>query len=85
MATMTATKEEVRLRVQDLIMEILVALAVEDDTTDEEVSVLETDMTEVATLIVESLGLEILTVDNEDGNKFTASCEILESELADED
>jgi hypothetical protein len=85
MATMTATKEEVRLRVQDLIMEILVALAVEDDTTDEEVSVLETDMTEVATLIVESLGLEILTVDNEDGTKFTASCEILESELTDED
>jgi len=36
MATMTATKEEVRLRVQDLIMEILVALAVDDDTTDEE-------------------------------------------------
>jgi hypothetical protein len=66
-------------------MEILVALAVEDDTTDEEVSVLETDMTEVATLIVESLGLEILTVDNEDGTKFTVSCEILESELADED
>lgn len=66
-------------------MEILVALAVEDDTTDEEVSVLETDMTEVATLIVESLGLEIMTVDNEDGTKFTASCEILESELTDED
>ena len=75
MATMTATKEEVRLRVQDLIMEILVALA----------AVFETDMTEVATLIVESLGLEILTVDNESGTKFTASCEILESELADED
>ena len=85
MATMTATKEEVRLRVQDLIMEILVALAVDDDTTDEEVAVFETDMTEVATLIVESLGLEILTVDNEIGTKFTASCEILESELADED
>ncbi len=85
MATMTATKEEVRLRVQDLIMEILVALAVDDDTTDEEVAVFETDMTEVATLIVESLGLEILSVDNEGGTKFTASCEILESELADED
>jgi len=42
-------------------------------------------MTEVATLIIESLGLEILTVDNEGGTKFTASCEILESELADED
>ena len=85
MATMTATKEEVRLRVQDLIMEILVALAVDDDTTDEEVAVFETDMTDVATLIIESLGLEILTVDNESGTKFTASCEILESELADED
>ena len=85
MATMTATKEEVRLRVQDLIMEILVALAVDDDTTDEEVAVFETDMTEVATLIIEPLGLEILTVDNEGGTKFTASCEILESELADED
>jgi hypothetical protein len=85
MATMTATKEEVRLQVQDLIMEILVALAVDDDTTDEEVAVFETDMTEVATLIIESLGLEILTVDNESGTKFTASCEILESELADED
>lgn len=85
MATMTATKEEARLRVQDLIMEILVSLAVDDDTTDEEVAVFEADMADVATLIMDSLGLEIISVDNDSGTKFTASCEILESELADED
>ncbi len=66
-------------------MEILVSLAVDDDTTDEEVAVFEADMADVATLIMDSLGLEIVSVDNDSGTKFTASCEILESELADED
>jgi hypothetical protein len=82
---MTITKEEATLKVLDLLVEILVSLIVDDSTTDAEVEAFETDMAEVASLMIDSLGLKVISVDNPEGTKFTATFDILESGLADED
>ena len=58
------TPDEVRLSVRDLLMEILVSLAVDDETSDEEVATFEDDMSGVADLMLDSLGLKITSVDN---------------------
>ena len=47
------TPEEVRLNVRDLLMEILVSLAVDDETTDAEVETFEEDMGGVADLMLD--------------------------------
>ena len=83
MSSMT-TPADVRLKVRDLLMEILVSLAVDDDTTDDEVAVFEEDMGEVANLMLDSLGFDVVSVDNEDGTKFTVKCEIIEGDPLDE-
>ena len=64
------TPDEVRLSVRDLLMEILVSLAVDDETSDEEVATFEDDMSGVADLMLDSLGLKITSVDNEEGTRF---------------
>lgn len=56
---------EARLRVHGAIVEVLVAMAVEDDATDEEVESLEEEMSELADVIMEDIGLEVTSV-NED-------------------
>lgn len=56
---------EARLRVHGAIVEVLVAMAVEDDATDEEVESLEEEMAELADVIMEDIGLEVTSV-NED-------------------
>lgn len=82
---MTTTKEEATLKVLDLLVEILVSLTVDDSTTDAEVEAFETDMTEVAGLMIDSLGLKVVSVDNPEGTKFTATFDIIESALADDE
>lgn len=82
---MTTTKEEATLKVLDLLVEILVSLTIDDSTTDAEVEAFETDMTEVASLMIDSLGLKVVSVDNPEGTKFTATFDIIESELADDE
>lgn len=83
MSSMT-TPAEARLKVRDLLMEILVSLAVDDDTTDDEVAVFEDDMGEVATLMLDSLGFDVVSVDNEEGTQFTVKCEIIEGDPLEE-
>jgi hypothetical protein len=86
MATMTKpTYEETRLKVRDLLMEILVSLAVDDETTDEEIATFEDDMGEVANLMLDSLGFQVVSVDNEEGTQFTAKFDIIEGDPLDED
>jgi len=77
---MSKTTNEAQLAVHEIIQEILVSLAVDDDTTDAEIGGFEDDMGDVATLIVEALGLKVLSVDDAGGLKFTASLEIADAE-----
>lgn len=79
------SSEETRLKVRDLLTEILVSLAVDDETTDAEVAIFEDDMGGVADLMIDSLGMEVISVDNEEGTKFTARFEIIEGDPLEED
>ena len=79
------TYEETRLKVRDLLMEILVSLAVDDETTDEEIATFEDDMGGVADLMLDSLGFQVVSVDNEEGTQFTAKFDIIEGDPLDDD
>ena len=76
--------EETRLKVRDLLMEILVSLAVDDETTDDEVETFEEDMSGVADLMLDSLGFKVISIDNEDGTRFTATFELIEGDPLEE-
>ena len=78
------TPDEVRLSVRDLLMEILVSLAVDDETSDEEVATFEDDMSGVADLMLDSLGLKVISVDNEEGTRFSATFELIEGDPLEE-
>ena len=78
------TPDEVRLSVRDLLMEILVSLAVDDETSDEEIATFEDDMSGVADLMLDSLGLKITSVDNEEGTRFSATFELIEGDPLEE-
>jgi hypothetical protein len=78
------TPEETRLKVRDLLMEILVSLAVDDETTDEEIATFEDDMGGVADLMLDSLGFTVTSVDNEEGTRFTATLEIIDGDPLEE-
>jgi hypothetical protein len=56
---------EARLKVHGAITEVLVAMAVEDEATDDEIESLTEEMGELADVIMEDLGLEVISV-NED-------------------
>ena len=85
MSTMTEqTFEETRLKVRDLLMEILVSLAVDDETTDEEIATFEDDMGGVADLMLDSIGFQVVSVDNEAGTQFTVKCDIIEGDPLEE-
>jgi hypothetical protein len=78
------TPEETRLKVRDLLMEILVSLAVDDETTDEEVATFEDDMGGVADLMLDSLGFKVISIDNEEGTRFTATFDMIEGDPLDD-
>lgn len=78
------TAEETRLKVRDLLMEILVSLAVDDETSDEEIATFEDDMGGVADLMLDSLGFTVQSVDNEEGTRFTATLEIIDGDPLEE-
>jgi hypothetical protein len=78
------TPEETRLKVRDLLMEILVSLAVDDETTDEEVATFEDDMGGVADLMLDSLGFKVVSIDNEEGTRFTATFDMIEGDPLDD-
>jgi len=78
------TPEETRLKVRDLLMEIIVSLAVDDETTDDEIATFEDDMGGVADLMLDSLGFQVVSVDNEEGTKFTAKLEIIDGDPLEE-
>ena len=71
---------EARLAIHEIFTEILVSLAVDDETTDEEVADFEEDMGDVANLMLEAIGLQVVSVDDADGTQFTAKLEIIEGD-----
>lgn len=84
---MAKTPNEVRLEIHELLTEILVSLAVDDDTTDEEIADFETDFAQVANLILDTFGLEITSVsEDEDGTtRLTANMSYENGEPLSED
>ena len=78
------TPAEARLKVRDLLMEILVSLAVDDETTDEDIATFEDDMGGVADLMLDSLGFAVTSVNNEEGTQFTATLELVEGDPLEE-
>lgn len=79
---MAKTNEETRLEIHDIITEILVTLAVDDETSDDEVAVFEEEMGNIASLILDSLNFTVDSVDvDEDGTtNLTASLSYEEGE-----
>jgi hypothetical protein len=65
-------------------MEILVSLAVDDETSDDEIATFEDDMGGVADLMLDSLGFKVVSVDNEEGTKFTAKLEMIQGDPLEE-
>jgi hypothetical protein len=85
---MAKTPNEVRLEIHEMLTEMLVSLAVDDDTTDEEVADFENDFAQVATLVLDTFGFEVTSVsEDEDGTtRLTANLSYEEGEpLDDED
>lgn len=88
---MAKTPNEVRLEIHEILTEMLVSLAVDDDTTDEEIADFETDFAQVANLILDTLSFEVTSVtEDEDGTvSLTANLSyeegepLTEEELAD--
>jgi hypothetical protein len=66
MAHMAKTNEETRLEIHEIITEILVTLAVDDETTDEEVAVFEEEMGNIASLVLDSLNFSVTSVEVDD-------------------
>jgi transposase len=56
---------EARLKIHGAITEVLVAMAIEDDAPDTEVESLFEEMGELADVIMEDIGIEVVSV-NED-------------------
>lgn len=73
---------EARLKVHGAITEVLVAMAVDDDASDEEVESLEEEMAELADVIMEDIGLEVVSV-GEDGS-INATLRLFTDEVLDE-
>lgn len=69
---------EARLKIHGAVTEVLVAMAIEDNSTDEEVELLEEDMSELADVIIEDIGLEVVSV-NDDGS-ITVTLRLYEGE-----
>ena len=67
---MAKTNDETRLEIHEIITEILVTLAVDDETTDDEVAVYEEEMGNIASVILDSLNFSVTSVEV-DGNGTT--------------
>ena len=64
----TMNIHEARLKVHGAIVDVLVEMAAEDDS---DIDALEEEMSYLADVLLEELGLDIISVDNE--NKMTAT------------
>jgi hypothetical protein len=56
---------EARLKVHGAITEVLVAMAVEDEATEDEIESLVEEMAELSDVIMEDIGLEVVSVNDD--------------------
>lgn len=78
---------EARVAIQRFITETLTALAfdLDDDMSESEIADLEASMDDISTVLMDALGLEVLTVENADDRIFTVRFELLADGLLEED
>lgn len=62
---------EARLKIHGAITEVLVSMAIDDNSTDDEVEKLEEAMVELADVIMEDLGVEVVSVNEDDSISVT--------------
>jgi hypothetical protein len=69
-ASMT-TNPEAKIQIYETIIDVLVSLAVEDDATDEDIDQTAEEMSELADILMENLGLEVDSVEEDGSIKVT--------------
>jgi hypothetical protein len=69
-ASMT-TIPEAKIQIYETIIDVLVSLAVDDDATDEDIDQTAEEMSELADILMENLGLEVNSVEEDGSIKVT--------------
>jgi hypothetical protein len=65
------TNPEAKIQIYETIIDVLVSLAVEDDATDEDIDQTAEEMSELADILMENLGLEVDSVEEDGSIKVT--------------
>lgn len=65
------TIPEAKIQIYETIIDVLVSLAVEDDATDEDIDQTAEEMSELADILMENLGLEVDSVEEDGSIKVT--------------
>lgn len=70
---------EARLDIHDFVTQTLTALSfeIDDDTSDEDILELEELMSTITSVLLDALGLEVVSVDDEDGQSYTVKLTLL--------
>lgn len=78
---------EARLDIHQFVTETLTALSfdIDDDTTDEDIEALEALMSDISSVLLDALGLEVLSVDDETGQTYTVKLTLLGDTLEEGD
>ena len=65
------TNPEAKIQIYETIIDVLVSLAIEDDATDEDIDQTAEEMSELADILMENLGLEVDSVEEDGSIKVT--------------
>jgi len=65
------TTPEAKIQIYETIIDVLVSLAVDDDATDEDIDQTAEEMSELADILMENLGLEVDSVEEDGSIKVT--------------
>lgn len=65
------TIPEAKIQIYETIIDVLVSLAVDDDATDEDIDQTAEEMSELADILMENLGLEVNSVEEDGSIKVT--------------
>lgn len=78
---------EARLDIHQFVTETLTALSfdIDDDTTDDDIEALEALMSDITSVLLDALGLEVVSVDDELGQNYTVKLTLLSDGPDDED
>lgn len=65
------TTPEAKIQIYETIIDVLVSLAIDDDATDEDIDQTAEEMSELADILMENLGLEVDSVEEDGSIKVT--------------